>query len=469
MNESVKVGVVGGGLAGLAAAVALVERGFHVELFEARRKLGGRAGSYVDPATGEAIDHCQHVAMGCCTNFLDFCRRTGVSTLLTRQKTLHFFGPDGRRCDFSPSRWLPAPLHLVGPLLSLSYLTWRDKLGIARAIRALARGQGIGFRGQESQTTMLGWLKEQWQSTGAIERFWKVVLVSALAESLDRVSVPAARKVFVDGFMAHRDAADVLVPAVSLGELYDEGVATWLRQRGVQIHLESPVSEVAGDAAGKMILKLAGRTERAFGFVMTAVPWHRLNKLLSPALRAIVDADNAFEQIPSAPISGVHLWFDRRLTDLSHAVFVGRLSQWMFARNLNPQSSEHYYQVVISASYDLADRERQSVVEEVCGDLAAAFPGAKAARLLRWQLITDRQAVFSASSSVEAARPSQQTAVSPLLLAGDWTRTGWPATMESAVRSGYLAAEAVLRQLGREERIIAPDLPRNWLTRVFRL
>src|SRR5439155_24003633 len=114
-----RIAIVGGGLAGLAAAVALAPRGCNVELFESRRKLGGRAGSYLDRLSGESIDHCQHVAMGCCTNFLDFCRRAGVDGLLQRYSTLHFFGPDGRRSDFAPSRWLPAPLHLASPLLSL--------------------------------------------------------------------------------------------------------------------------------------------------------------------------------------------------------------------------------------------------------------------------------------------------------------------------------------------------------------
>ena len=161
----------------------------------------------------------------------------------------------------------------------------------------------------------------------------------------------------------------------------------------------------------------------------------------------------------------MHLWFDRQLTDLPNAVFVGRLSQWVFARDRIRQSNDHYYQVVISASYDLAGRERQSVVDEVLGDLAAALPQAKAAKLLRWQLITDRQAVFSARASVDFIRPAQRTENPKLLLAGDWTRTGWPATMEGAVRSGYLAAEAIVAQLGRAERIVAPDLPRNWLTR----
>src|SRR6478736_6748585 len=117
-----RVGIVGGGLAGMACAAALAGRGLQVELFEARKKLGGRAGSYIDRASGEAIDHCQHVAMGCCTNYLDFCGRTGIHELFTQQNTLHFIGPEGRRSDFTPSRWLPAPLHLAGPLFSLRFL-----------------------------------------------------------------------------------------------------------------------------------------------------------------------------------------------------------------------------------------------------------------------------------------------------------------------------------------------------------
>src|SRR5262245_12789557 len=136
-----RVAIVGGGLAGLAAAAALAERNCAVEIFEARRKLGGRAGSYVDRATGESIDHCQHVAMGCCTNFLDFCQRSGISGLFTRHQTLHFFGPDRRRSDFSPTKWLPAPLHLVGPLLGLRHLSLADKLGIARAMLRLTATQ----------------------------------------------------------------------------------------------------------------------------------------------------------------------------------------------------------------------------------------------------------------------------------------------------------------------------------------
>jgi squalene-associated FAD-dependent desaturase len=464
-TPSPRVGIVGGGLAGLAAAVALVERGCQVELFEARRKLGGRAGSYVDQATGESIDHCQHVAMRCCTNYLDFCRRTGIDGLFERHRTLHFFGPDGRRCDFSSSTWLPAPLHLVGPLLALSYLSLADKLGIARAMLRL-----IATPASDSPEcpTVLAWLREQRQSATAIERFWKVVLISALAESLDRASLMAARKVFVDGFLAHPDASDLLIPRVALDELYQRA-ATWLRERGVAIHLESAVASVIDGGLRVAGMHLQNDGEREFDFVILAVPWQRVGKLLPQSLLTKIDSDDRFTAIPSAPISSVHLWFDRPLTDLPHAVLVDRLSQWVFARSEQQTTGEHYYQVVISASHDLAGRQRQSVVDEVAGDLRAIFPQARDAALVRWRLITEQQAVFSVRPGLDLARPPQNTAIANLLLAGDWTRTGWPATMESAVRSGYLAAEAILAQLGREERIVVPDLPRGWLARVFRL
>lgn len=455
-----RIAIVGGGLAGLAAAVALVEHGRTVELFEAKRTLGGRAGSYVDRVSGERIDHCQHVAMGCCTNYLDFCRRTGIAELLVRYETLHFFAPDGRRCDFRPSRWLPAPLHLAAPLWGLSYLTLGDKLAIGRAMLQLVRSPAADSTGSP---TVLDWLRKERQSERAIERFWQVVLVSALGESLDRASLAAARKVFLDGFLAHRDASHVLVPRVSLGELYDERVANWLRERGATIHLETPVAEVAGSAERVTGLLLPDGSTRKIDFVVLAVPWRRVGELLPAEIGAVVDPRQQFESIGSAPISALHLWFDRPLMDLPHAVLVGRLSQWIFAHN--SPTNEHYYQVVISASHDLAARERQSVLDEVLADLRADFPDAAAAKLLRWQLITQPEAVFSVRPGLDAIRPEQQTPISNLLLAGDWTRTGWPATMEGAVRSGYLAAEAVLAQLGPPQQIVVPDLPRSWLLR----
>ncbi len=236
------VAVIGGGLAGLAAAVAATERGLRVELFEQARWLGGRAGSLVDSETGQRIDYCQHVAMGCCSGFLDFCRRTGIEDCFDRTSTLHFIGPAGTRHDFAPSRWLPAPLHLLPGLLRLSYLSLGERWGIVRTMRRLLQNancklqiancklrapnpqspipnpssasphpgplpEGEGTTGSslpEGEGTVGQWLRRQGQSERVIERFWSTVLVSALGETVDRASLAAAQKVFRDGFLAAR-------------------------------------------------------------------------------------------------------------------------------------------------------------------------------------------------------------------------------------------------------------------------
>ena len=177
-------------------------------------------------------------------------------------------------------------------------------------------------------------------------------------------------------------------------------------------------------------------------------------------------------EFQSAPISAVHLWFDRPITELPHAVLPGRLSQWVFnhgkqapAGSDDAQGRGYYYQVVISASRELADQAREATIAKVREELAAAWPEAAQAKLIQSRLITQQHAVFSPLPGTERLRPNQRTGVPNLFLAGDWTATGWPATMEGAVRSGYLAAEAVLGSLGWPAEILVPDLPRPWLAR----
>jgi len=468
-----QVVIVGGGLAGMAAATSLATRGLRVTLLEAKRRLGGRAGSYIDRDSGELIDHCQHVAMGCCTNYLDFCERVGIGGLFQRYETLHFFGPDGRRSDFRPSNWLPAPLHLLPALRGLRYLSSGSRRAIERAVLRLTRAAD---EDSASSATMLEWLRENRQPDEAIELFWAAVLVSALGDTLDRVSVPAAKKVFVDGFMAAQGASDVLVPRVSLGELYDVRAAERLREQGVEIRLGATVERVVISGGRVQGVELKGGEKLSAEFVLLSLPWRRAVELVDSSMRDELPELSQAAAIKPSPITGIHLWLDRAITDLPHAVLVGRLSQWVFARS-ERQSADavsndsndggHYYQVVISGSHDLAGRDRTSVLEEVLGDLRAIWPAAHEAKVIRWQMVTEHESVFSMQPGIEALRPSQRTAVNGLLLAGDWTRTGWPATMEGAVRSGYLAAEEALRDVGQAEAILKPDLNRGWLAKLL--
>ena len=465
------VALIGGGLAGLAAAVAASEQGLHVELFERRKYLGGRASSFCDPATGQLVDDGQHASMGCCTNLADFCRRTGIADCFRRYRTPHFFdffGPRGTRYNFAPNRWLPAPLHLAPALMRLGYLTIGERWAVGRAMLRLARAK-VG--NPETEETIGGWLRRQGQSERSIELFWSVILVGALSDPLDRISLSAARKVFVDGFLAARTAYELEVPKTRLGEIQGR-VAARLAERDVAIHLGTPVGQIDGDGRRATGVMLCDGRRREFDFVVVAVPWGRVRSLFPDVMLAAIPALQRAKRILPATITTMHLWFDRPITTLPHAVLVGRLGQWVFnhgPRSVSPDASEpgYYYQVVINALREPAGRRREEVVAEVRGDLEAVWPQAREARLLRWRLVSRPEAVFSCRPGLERFRPAQQTPIENLMLAGDWTATGWPATMEGAVRSGYLAVEAVLRSLGHSKRLLVPDLPRERLARLL--
>lgn len=459
-----RVVIVGGGLAGLSAAVALASADCHVELFEARRSLGGRAGSFRDPATGELVDHCQHVSMGCCTNLADFCRRVGIDDLFRRHPRLHFVGPDNRHYEFAASR-LPAPFHLAPAFWRLKYLSAAERLSIGRAMWKLMRHRD---RASDPSPSIGDWLEQQGQSQRAIEWFWGVILVSALGEQLDRASLAAARKVIVDGFLAAREAYVVEVPQVPLGTLYGQRLERWFADHDVSLKLGTAVHRIGGQPAPTVCL--ADGVALRPDFIVVAASWQKLTELADEHVTAGWPWLQPISDVEASPITGVHLWFDRQITPLDHAVLVGRLSQWIFQRSDAGSSqplSEHYYQVVISASRELAGMNRQQIVCEVCRELGEIWPEAAAANLLHARVVTAPAAVFSALAEFEAARPAQQTDVPGILVAGDWTDTGWPATMESAVRSGYLAAESILVSVGRPARFLVDDLPRGPLARML--
>ncbi len=311
--------------------------------------------------------------------------------------------------------------------------------------------------------TMAALLRGQGQSEEAIELFWNVVLLSALSESIDRIAVPVARKVFVDGMMASRDAYVMYLPTEPLGPLLHRRAIGRLAEKGVALHNGSRVTQLLCSDERVTGIVLADGSRRTFDFVVSAVPWRQAYNLLKASLPAkylgFVDVDT----LESAPITAVHLAFERPITPLPHAVLPGRLSQWLFAGPAG--DGFQTYQVVISASHALAGMAHEELICRIQAELAAAFPLAAKMRLLHARVVTQSHAIFSPLPGMEDHRPSQTTGIAGLALAGDWTATGWPATMESAVRSGYLAAECILRSIGRPKSILADDLPWDHLAR----
>jgi len=444
--------IVGGGLAGLAAAAALADSGTRVTVVEARRRAGGRAASFEDPVAGGLVDACQHVAMGCCTNFLDLCRQAGLAAALRRDRTLWFIGPDDRRAACTPTRLLPAPLHLAPLLFGMPHFSLPEKAALARGMLRLARWQDGGL----GRPTALQWLRDAGQPERVIRLFWQPVIESALGESIDLVDVAAARKVAVDGFLAHRHAADLIVPREPLGRLFGERLVDWLVGRGVAFETGRPVSGLVRSAVGQVTAVERDGGPLPCDAVILAVPWRAAARLVPDV---VPPAD---ERFAGSPITAVHLWFDRDCIDLPHAVLVGRVSQWIFKPEDGPAG---YCQVVISASRGLLDGDRDRLRDTVVAEVRGAFPAARAATLVDARIVTDPTAVLSVRPGVEGVRPPARTAVPNLLLAGDWTATGWPSTMEGAVRSGRLAAVAAAEAIGVSCRGLVPDLPVGRLLR----
>ena len=454
------VAVAGGGLAGLAAGCALAEAGFRVTLLERRPFVGGRASSYEHPGTGEVVDNCQHVLLGCCTNLVDFYRRIGVEDKIRWYDRLTFLEPGGRRSEISPS-WLPPPFHSGPSFLHAASLSLRDKLAIARAlasiIERLPRDKGEDF---------LSWLKRHGQTGRAIERFWKVVLVSALNEDLDRMSVYYAAQVFRESFLKSREGGRMGVPRVPLAELYG-AAAEYIRARGGEVRLRASVESFRADPAGVKLC--VGGQEFPCDFAVLAVPFDALARLL-PETTVSDPLRTMLSRFETSPITGIHLWFDRQITDLEHAVLLDRTIQWMFHKSklLDRGNGGSYVELVVSSSKALVEKPRNEILDLAQRELADFFPAVREAQVLKATVIKEVHATYSALPHSDSYRPVAVTPWPRVFLAGDWTATGWPATMEGAVRSGYFAAQGLAQASGkRSARFLVSDLPGRGFMRVF--
>lgn len=457
--------MVGGGLAGLSAGCALAEAGFQVTLFERRPYLGGRASSYEHPGTGETVDNCQHVLLGCCTNLLDLYRRFGAEDKIRWFNRLTFIEPGGRQSELGASL-LPAPFHTAPSFLVAASLSLGDKLAISRALLTFMNGIPA-----DTEEDFLSWLKRHGQTERAIERFWKVVLVSALNEDLERTSVHYAAQVFRESFLKSARAGEMGVPTVPLSDLYRIG-GEYIQGRGGEVRLRASVDAVA-IAEGRVSIK-AGENTHTFDQAVLAVPYTTLSKLL-PVDAVGAELANQAERFESSAITGIHLWFDRQITELDHAVLLDRTIQWMFhksrllAKHTNNGSAAagSYVELVVSSSKSLVEKSRQEIIDLALVELAEFFPAVKDAKLLKAAVIKEVHATYSAQPLSDRYRPAAVTGWPNIFLAGDWTATGWPATMEGAVRSGYKAAEALTAALGRRDRFLVPDLAPRGFMRLF--
>jgi squalene-associated FAD-dependent desaturase len=438
------VAIIGGGLSGLASAVALGSVDKNVTVYEARPHLGGRATSYplnTGDENGPTIDNCQHVLLRCCNNLIDFYGRLGVESRVRYHREFFWIEPGGRTSVMRRGL-LPAPLHFTESFARLRFLSLPDKFAVANGL--LAVKYEYGKRADLDRISMQQWLVEKKQTPRAIERFWKQVLVSAINEDLDKMAAAHGLQTFYLGFLAQANAYEMGLPSVPLANLYSD--ESWAHYPTVKIAERAAVKRLRVENGKITSLEFQDGSSQTADAYLLAIPFERIHSVL-PELE--------FDVTPfgHSPITGIHLWFDRSITDLPHATLLDRTIQWMF----NKDSGKHI-QLVVSASRTLTEMPRGEVIALALRELKEFFPQAGVAQLERAHVVKEVRATFSAAPGLESLRPQNKTKFPNLFLAGDWTRSGWPATMEGAVRSGYLAAEAVLASAGVEKKFLKPDL-----------
>ena len=425
--------VCGGGLAGVAAACEASLLGARVTLVERRPFLGGKAFSFVDDETGAEVDNGQHVFLGCCTAYIALLRLIGAEANTTLQPALDAPVRDraGRAGALRASR-LPAPLHLGPSFLGYPLLSHREKLRTTRALAALATlRDGTGAL---DEVTFAAWLEAHGQSAGAIARFWDLIVLPTCNDRSDHVSAALGAFVFREGFFRTRTGSAIGWSRVGLTRLVDPPARRFLGARGARVVTDQGVQRVDGQA-----VSLSGGEMLQADAVVLALPPARAREVCPEALPAD-------PELGASPIVNVHLWYDRPVMDGLFTAVVDSPAQWVFNRTAMAAATGPGQHLAVSISGARAEvtRPKPELVAAISDELAHLFPAAGRARVERAVCVKEPEATFAAAPGQARKRPGTRTSADGVFLAGAWTDTGWPATMEGAVRSGMVAARAAV-------------------------
>ncbi len=439
--------IIGGGLAGLAAAVELVEQGRRVLLLERRSFLGGRAYSFTDQTTGDTVDNGQHLLMGCYHHTLNFLARIGALSKLKIQAhpRVDFLSEEGDLASFRCPP-LPAPLHLLAGLARLQTIGWRDRLSALRVGWALRHLNGD--RERLAGITVREWLNELGQSEQIQRRFWDLVALATLNELPERASADMFARVLERAFMQARRDSTMIIPRVSLSELYTTDARRFIEERGSLVRLNAEVAQIKFEHRRAVGVVLRSGETLPAEAIISALPYFALKKLISPDVVAACESLQSLDRFQSSPIVSINLWYEEPITELE---FVGLLDSpidWVFNKNAigGVDRRQQHLALVTSGAYELADLPKEALVKLAVSELRRFFPAARKLHPIHYFVIKERDATLSHTVGLTQLRPAQRTSLSNFFLAGDWTATGLPATIEGAVWSGQECARALLGQ-----------------------
>lgn len=455
--------VVGGGLAGLSAALALAGSGARVILLERRPYVGGRACSYLHPALEEVVDS-QHVLLGCCTNLIEMCAESGIADKIRWYDEQTFLEPNGRASTIATSG-LPAPFHFAPSFLKAGMLGFKDKLVMARGLMEFFRGYPA-----EDNESVEQWLKRTGQTEGAIRHFWNPILMATLNDRPEHCSTRYAGMVFHELFVRTSTGGRLGIPTVPLSEFY-AGAASRLEAMGGVVKLRASVESLAQGSNGRWCATTS-LGEFSADAVILALPFEQTQRLL-PNVRSSddhtaevrADLEAKAGRFEHSPFTSILLWYDRQISGLDHAWLLDTTIEWFFHKSRirrYPAEKGSYIELVIAGSKAQLTMPREEILTLALREFEMFFPEARKANLLKSGILKEARATFSVTTGLDEFRPAQGTEWPGLYLAGDWTATGWPATMEGAVRSGRLAAGAVV---GDARRFMAAEMPAGGLMR----
>ena len=451
--------VLGGGVAGIATAVYLLDRGYRVQLIEARGFLGGRSFSFADAKSHVAVDNGQHVIIKCCSRFLDLLQRLGTLDRWYQQPRLNLPILDSReQVGTLSSSWLPPPFHMAPSFLRYSHLSFGDKL---RAASALIQAKFTDrHQPHLEQMTFKEWLDRRGQSERSVQNFWNLLLMPTLNDHVRDVSAAMGLMIVQEGMLAARHSADLGYPQGGLSEALGDPAREFLSRRGAALILASPVRRLIAESGEIQAVQLGTGEIKSGRIFVSALPFDVLLGVLPPEALEMPYFQR-LTGLQSSPIVNVHLWYDRAVMEEDFCAFADSPLQWVFNKSrifsrssfsLNEltvgsgdeSNDGQYICISLSAAWEYIDQPREALAERFVDEMARVFPAAKKCRVERVVVVKQRQATFRCLPGANDLRPDSPSPYRNFFLAGDWTNTGWPSTMESAARSGYNAAQAIL-------------------------
>ena len=438
--------IIGGGFAGLAAAVDLAAAGQRVLVLERRAFLGGRAYSFTDQTTGDTIDNGQHLMMGCYHHTLSFLNKIGATSKLKFQASprVDFLHEHEGHASFQCPA-LPAPLHLLAGLSKLQSIGWKDRLNALRV--GLALRTMNGHRARLADITVREWLTELGQTEKMQQRFWNLVALATLNETPERASADMFARVLDQAFMHTKQDSTMVISRVGLSDLYTADATRFIEAHGGEVRLNATVTSIDFENGQAVGVTLRQGERLAAEVIVSAAPYFMLKTMLAPEIIAINEQFRAIPEFTSAPIVSINLWYDEPVTDLEFVGLLDSRIEWVFNKNAiagDRDSQRQHLALVISGAHEAANLPKEQLVELAINEMKRFFPAARCQEPAHSFVIRERDATMSHTVGMAKLRPPQRTPFSNFFLAGDWTATGLPATIESAVWSGQECARAIL-------------------------